>query len=81
MERDPYIYVCTWLSLPPSTAAPLYVCVVYCAPGKHGVDEDDPPENFVLWTNADGRPRKKSVLNPAGERITLIDSNDIEVGR
>ena len=53
--------------------------LVYCAPGKHGVDEDDTPKNYVLWTNADGKPRRKSVLNPAGERITLMDPNSIEV--
>lgn len=55
--------------------------LVYCAPGKHPVEADDDaaPEHYLVWTNKDGRPRRKEVLNPGGDTVLLMDPNDVEV--
>lgn len=55
--------------------------IVYCVPAKYPVDEDDAPAHHLLWTNKDGRPRRKEVLNPDGDTVMLMDANDVEVGR
>lgn len=44
------------------------------------MDEDDAPAHSLLWTNKDGRPRRKEVLNPDGDTVMLMDANDVEVG-
>ncbi len=41
--------------------------------------DGDAPEHYLMWTNKDGRPRRREVLNPAGDTVLLMDPNDVEV--
>jgi len=52
---------------------------VYCAPGKLNLQESELPLHHLIWTTKDGKQRKKEVLNDAGDKITLIDGNSVEV--
>ncbi len=54
---------------------------VYCAPGKHAVEEEERPGELqiLLWTNKDGKPRRREVLNPEADKITLMDANGVEI--
>lgn len=43
------------------------------------METDDEHGHYLMWTNKDGRPRRKEVLNPAGDTVLLVDPHDVEV--
>eukprot|EP00624_Nannochloropsis_granulata_P003543 evm.model.NODE_27969_length_46271_cov_24.043224.14 len=54
---------------------------VYMCPGKHPVTEEEQPGKLqiVVWQTKDNKPRRREVLDSAGDKITLIDANGVEI--
>jgi hypothetical protein len=54
---------------------------VYMCPGKHPVTEDEQPGKvqIVVWQTKDNKPRRREVLDPVADKITLMDANGVEI--